>query len=104
MRSLTHVFLAAGVLAASASAQIEVYHQTVNVEKGTSYQFSSYVPLSPSSVTWSVNGILGGNSTVGTITQAGFYTAPAAIPMSNVVSVKATSTAFPNIRDRKSVV
>ena len=31
-------------------------------------------------VTWSVNGVAGGNSTVGTISTSGAYTAPATAP------------------------
>ena len=45
-----------------------------------------------STVTWSVGGVAGGNSTVGTITSAGVYTAPSAVPATNPVSVTATST------------
>lgn len=44
-------------------------------------------------VQWSVNDISGGNSTYGTITGAGLYTAPAAVPGSGPVTIKATSTA-----------
>ena len=34
-------------------------------------------------VTWEVNGIAGGNSTVGTISISGTYTAPATVPVTN---------------------
>jgi uncharacterized protein (DUF1800 family) len=51
-------------------------------------------------VVWSVNGIAGGNSQVGTITSGGKYTAPAALPANPIVQVRATSavdsTAFSN--------
>jgi hypothetical protein len=47
------------------------------------------------SVTWSVNGTAGGNSTVGTISSAGVYIAPDAPPSPNEVTVSATSTADP---------
>jgi len=40
--------------------------------------------------TWSVNGIAGGNSTVGTISPSGLYTAPASFPNPNTVTVTAT--------------
>jgi hypothetical protein len=40
-------------------------------------------------VEWLVNEILLGNATVGTITAAGLYTAPAAVPSPNTVIVKA---------------
>ena len=45
-----------------------------------------------SAVTWSVNGVVGGNSTYGTITTGGQYTAPAAIPNPANVTIAATST------------
>src|SRR2546429_3994107 len=48
------------------------------------------------SVTWSVNGTAGGDTTVGKISATGLYTAPAALPSPASVSVKATSV------DRKS--
>jgi len=88
-------FLLAFAIAASACGQIEVYHKTASVEIGTTQQFSAYVPLSPNTVVWSVNGITGGNSTIGTVSQTGLYTAPVTAPMSNVVALRATSTAFP---------
>lgn len=56
------------------------------------------------SVTWSVNGIAGGNSTLGTIIANGgtngsssaIYTAPVAVPSPAEVSVTATSVADPS--------
>ncbi|MFZ0302606.1 MAG: hypothetical protein WAL75_07975 [Terracidiphilus sp.] len=45
-----------------------------------------------STVTWSVGNVAGGNSTVGTITSAGLYTAPATVPTTNPVTITATST------------
>ncbi|HEX4542853.1 MAG TPA: hypothetical protein VH114_06775 [Candidatus Acidoferrum sp.] len=45
------------------------------------------------SVSWSVSGIAGGNSTVGTITTAGVYAAPADLPATPAVQVTATSRA-----------
>ncbi len=53
------------------------------------------------SVIWSVNGVSGGNSTVGTITQAGFYTA-ASTPQNNIV-VRATSVAVPTLFGESNV-
>jgi uncharacterized protein (DUF1800 family) len=42
-------------------------------------------------VTWSVNGVVGGNTTVGTISTAGLYQSPANMPMPNSVTVGAVS-------------
>jgi hypothetical protein len=46
-------------------------------------------------VQWSVNGVNGGDATNGTIAAGGDYTAPAKIPPTNPVVVKATSTEDP---------
>jgi len=45
------------------------------------------------SVSWSVNGIVGGNSSVGTITANGAYTAPADLPAPATAQITATSHA-----------
>jgi uncharacterized protein (TIGR03437 family) len=42
-------------------------------------------------LTWLVNGITGGNATVGTVSAAGVYTAPLLLPPSPVVTVTAVS-------------
>jgi hypothetical protein len=46
-----------------------------------------------STVAWSVNGVAGGNSTVGVVSSTGVYTAPNTVPTTNPVTVTATSTA-----------
>jgi hypothetical protein len=48
---------------------------------------------SNTSVTWRVNGILGGNSTFGTISASGLYRAPNTVPSSAKVTIRATSNA-----------
>ena len=50
---------------------------------------------SNSGVTWLVDGVAGGNSTVGTITSGGSYTAPAAVPAPATVTVTAASLEDP---------
>jgi hypothetical protein len=47
------------------------------------------------SVTWRIDGIAGGNATVGTITAAGVYTAPATVPAPATVVVTAMSVEDP---------
>ncbi len=44
-------------------------------------------------ITWQVNGVSGGSTTYGTVTQAGVYTAPAAIPVGGVATVTVVSVA-----------
>jgi hypothetical protein len=46
-------------------------------------------------VTWKVNGVVGGNNTVGTITPTGLYRAPASVQTRLNVTVTATSVASP---------
>jgi hypothetical protein len=59
-------------------------------------QFTATVQnTSNTAKTWKVNGIVGGNSTVGTISTAGLYKAPNAVPSPAVVTVSATAAADP---------
>ena len=55
------------------------------------------------SVSWSVNGIAGGSTRVGTITAAGVYTAPADLPSPKAVQITATSQADPTKSGSASV-
>lgn len=68
---------------------------TISIEVSTTYQFNACVTgTTNTAVTWSVNGIAGGNITVGTISGSGLYTAP--IAATSGVTIKATSAADPN--------
>ena len=80
----------------AARAQTITVYSSGSVERGGSRQLTGYVPLSPNTVTWSVNGVVGGDTTFGTVSPTGLYQAPAVIPANNVVAVRATSTAFPD--------
>ena len=52
----------------------------VAVRSGTSQQFVATVGATNGSVSWSVNGVPGGNLNVGTITPSGLFTAPISDP------------------------
>jgi len=54
-------------------------------------------------VTWSVNGIVGGNASVGSITTSGTYTAPSNIPTLTLVTVTATTVAAATVSGMASV-
>lgn len=70
---------------------VTVSPATANVQEAGQQQFTATVSnTTDTAVTWQVNGVTGGNATVGTINSSGLYTAPAAIP--NPASV--TITAF----------
>jgi hypothetical protein len=62
----------------------------------TTLQFQATVTGATQNVIWQVNKIAGGNSTVGTITVAGLYTAPAQLPSPTMVVVSAVSVDDPS--------
>jgi uncharacterized protein (DUF1800 family) len=67
------------------------------VRLGSTITFTATVSnLSNPAVTWQVNGVAAGNSTIGTITSTGVYTPPTVIPPSNTVTVTAVSVASPS--------
>ncbi len=82
---------------ASAAAAITVYPANAVFEQGSSHQLTAYVPLSPNTVQWLVNNMVGGNPLVGTVSATGVYVAPAVIPAVNKVTITARSTAYPTI-------
>jgi hypothetical protein len=53
--------------------------------------------LTNQNVTWQVNQITGGNTTVGTITPRGLYTAPANVPNPPTVTLEAVPVADPQV-------
>jgi hypothetical protein len=73
---------------------VAVSPTSASVRVGSGQTFTATVTgTSNTAVTWQVNGVSGGNSTVGTISSAGSYTAPAAVPNPNTISVTAVSHA-----------
>src|SRR3954453_18247183 len=74
-----------GTASGTASSTVAVFSLSVSpggvlVMPGGTQQFSADVQgISNTSVTWSVDGISGGNSSVGTIDATGLYTAPNAL-------------------------
>jgi uncharacterized protein (DUF1800 family) len=71
---------------------VNVTPATTTVRTGDTQQFFATVTgTTNQSVTWSVNGTSGGDSTNGTISPAGLYTPPAQIPAQNQIRVTATS-------------
>src|SRR6202007_121781 len=90
----------------SASAQVTITAVPVvsvtisptsaTVATGGTQQFTATVQnASNAAVTWQVNGVAGGNATVGTISSSGLYTAPAAVPSPATVTVTAVSQPDP---------
>lgn len=76
---------------------VTVAPTSASVTTGATVQFTATV-VSPQSTTisWYVNGILGGNATIGTVNASGLYTAPASVPNPATVSIQAISSAETN--------
>lgn len=73
---------------------VHIIESAATVEVTTTLQFHFDVSNATyPTCTWAVNDVAGGNATVGTITREGLYTAPAAVPTLNTVTVRATATA-----------
>jgi uncharacterized protein (DUF1800 family) len=73
---------------------VDVTPVTASVRAGLQQPFAAAVSgNSNTSVTWAVNGVPGGNFTLGYITANGIYTAPSAVPSPNGIQVTATSVA-----------
>jgi uncharacterized protein (DUF1800 family) len=89
--------VSAGVnLVVQGGVAVTVTPATAMVRTGNQQAFTATVTgaVDPS-VTWTVNGVAGGNSTTGTIAANGTYTAPLTLPTPNTVTVTATSVEDP---------
>ncbi|MGE3313052.1 MAG: DUF1800 family protein [Limisphaerales bacterium] len=75
---------------------VSVTPTTASVQLGSTRTFQATVTGSANTaVTWSVGGVPGGSPVLGTISPGGLYTAPATLPPSGSVPVRATSVASP---------
>jgi hypothetical protein len=86
------------IVLASPIVSVSVTPSSATVAVGKSQQFAATLTgtaITNATVSWSVNGIVGGNAALGTVTTAGLYTAPAAIPASTPITLTATSAQDP---------
>lgn len=73
---------------------VSVTPTAANVRAGATQPFTATVTgTTNESVNWSVNGVIGGNATLGTITSNGVYSAPGALPNPNTIVIAAASAA-----------
>jgi len=80
----------------SCAAGNSISPSSANVSVGATQSFSALLCIAAgTAIAWDVNGIAGGNSTVGTIATTGansaIYTAPASVPGTNPVTIHATA-------------
>jgi len=77
-----------------AQIAVRVTPTAANVRAGAGQPFAASVTGTMNqNVTWSVNGVVGGNASVGLVTNAGLYTAPAILTNPNTITISATSAA-----------
>jgi hypothetical protein len=85
----------------TAAVSVTLNQSSASIAVGTTTQFTASVQnTTNTTVAWSVNAVAGGNSSVGTISAAGLYTAPA---QSGSYTVTATSVADPTRSAEASV-
>src|SRR6478672_10717238 len=86
-------FLAVSCGGSSKPKSVTVVPMSATLNPGGTQQFTANVQgTSDSGVTWSVNGIAGGNSSDGTVSPTGLYTAPTSISSTFTANVQAAST------------
>src|SRR5271163_5359942 len=84
----------AGTATPPPQVTVGVTPTAANVRAGAGQPFTATVTgTTNQSVTWSVNGVVGGNAALGTITNTGLYTAPAILTNPNTITISATSAA-----------
>ena len=99
------IFGSAIVSIGTTNPSVNITPPSASVAIANTQQFSATVSPStlPQTVTWQVNGVDGGNSTVGTIDSSGLYTAPLLVPSPATVTITAISTAHSTITGSAAV-
>ena len=80
---------------AAGKVSVLVIPATAEITAGSTFQYRAALngAGANTAVNWAVNGIRGGNATVGTISQGGIYQAPATVPVPSIIQVQAISLA-----------
>ena len=73
--------------------QLVVSPNSGTLHGGNTQTFTARINGATAAVIWSVNGVAGGNASVGMITAAGVYTAPEFPPSANAITIGAVATA-----------
>jgi hypothetical protein len=80
--------------AGTAAISVTISPTSASVKRRATQQFTAAVQnTTDQRVTWYVNNVAGGNTTVGRVSSTGLYTAPSAVPLPATVTVKAVSVA-----------
>ena len=91
------LLLCGAALADSQDVRVSISPTYIVVQSGQQQQFTATVTgTGNTAVTWQVDSAIGGNSTAGTISTTGLYTAPSAMPNIASATVTAVSQADPS--------
>src|SRR3954462_13857960 len=88
LRMLSAILFAAPILHGAASISVTPNNESTATGKTRQYT-ETVMGMSNTGVDWYVNSVLGGNSTFGTISPTGLYTAPMAVPnyVINIIAI-----------------
>lgn len=84
-----------------ASESLTLSPTSASLRAGSYQQFTP--SLTGKTYAWSVNGVVGGSSTLGTIDTNGNYTAPAVLPSPNTITVEAAETSKSSVNANSRV-
>jgi hypothetical protein len=87
------LYILSTAVSLSAQVTVAVHPVRIPVTFTGEVQFTAKVTGSTSGVVWAVDGVIGGNSTTGTITTSGLYRPPAKVGM-HTVAAKVSGTTF----------
>ncbi len=92
------------VVTVASNVAVSVAPSGVNLATGEAAQFVASVTGSANGgVVWSVDGVVGGDASVGTISSSGLYRAPAILPPGRTVTVAAASVVDPSVQATATV-
>lgn len=82
----------------ASNVKVAISPTSASVKTGKSLTFKATVTnATDKAVVWKVNGVVGGNATVGTISTSGVYKAPSRVPSPAKVTVSASSVQSPGV-------
>jgi uncharacterized protein (DUF1800 family) len=87
--------MAQWTLGLAAPVAVQLTPTKVSLRAGATRQFTIQLNGVNGPVTWSVNGVTGGNATLGTVSNVGLYTAPALDPKGPLVVRASVGSAVP---------
>lgn len=92
----------AAALLVGSGAGVSISGAPPTLVAGTTARLSAALANLEGGVRWSVNGVAGGDATVGTVTPEGLYTAPA-VPPAGPVVIRASSVSDPAVGDEVTI-